>query len=106
MNTNEGGEKIAILLTVTDFGANKRRMDDPTKKAMILLDLANHRRWIMAEGLATRSSRGHRTICLPIAEESYCRVVDDPAAFRVAVDDGFRDAPELFPRRLRPRLSS
>src|SRR4051794_10748250 len=34
------------------------------------------------EGLATRSSRGHRTICLPIAEGAYLQAVHDPAAFR------------------------
>ena len=38
----------------------------------------------MAESLATRASRGHRTLCLPIAEESYRRIVDDPAEFRQA----------------------
>ena len=32
----------------------------------------------MAEGIATRSSRGHRTICLPISEEAYPQIVDDP----------------------------
>lgn len=32
------------------------------------------RRWIMAESLATRASRGHRTLCLPFEEESYRRV--------------------------------
>src|SRR3954463_10298307 len=51
----------------------------------------------MAEGLATRSSRGHRTICLPIAEEAYLQAVKDPVAFRRWVDDSFREAPELFP---------
>ena len=51
----------------------------------------------MADGIATRSSRGHRTICLPIAEESYPQAVDDPAAFRRCLDDGFRQTPELFP---------
>src|SRR3954454_4011356 len=55
------------------------------------------RRWIMAEGLATRSSRGHRTLCLPIAEEAYPQVVHDPVAFRRWIDDRFREAPELFP---------
>ena len=29
----------------------------------------------MAEGIATRSSRGHRTICLPIEEEDYLRII-------------------------------
>jgi hypothetical protein len=51
----------------------------------------------MAEAIATRASRGHRTICLPIAEETYRRVVNDPVAFRRWIDDCFRDAPELFP---------
>jgi hypothetical protein len=55
------------------------------------------RRWIMAESLATRSSRGHRTICLPIAEEAYLQAVDDPVAFRRWIDDCFRETPELFP---------
>ena len=52
----------------------------------------------MAESkLATRASRGHRTLCLPFEEASYRRVVGDPAEFRRAVDACFRDAPELFP---------
>ena len=51
----------------------------------------------MAEGLATRSSRGHRTICLPIAEEAYLQAIHDPVAFRRWIDDCFREAPELFP---------
>jgi hypothetical protein len=55
------------------------------------------RRWIMADAIATRSSRGHRTICLPIAEETYRQIVDDPEAFRRTIDDGFRQWPELFP---------
>jgi hypothetical protein len=51
----------------------------------------------MAEGTATRSSRGHRTICLPISEEAYQTIVGDPRAFRAAIDDWFRRAPELVP---------
>jgi hypothetical protein len=51
----------------------------------------------MAESLATRASRGHRTLCLPIAEESYRRIVADPAEFRRTIDDCFRRSPELFP---------
>ena len=35
----------------------------------------------MAEGIATRSSRGHRTICLPIEEEDYLRIIHDPKVF-------------------------
>jgi hypothetical protein len=51
----------------------------------------------MAQGSATRSSRGHRTICLPIEEEDYLRIVNDPKAFRLRVDDCFSQCPELFP---------
>jgi hypothetical protein len=51
----------------------------------------------MAELLATRASRGHRTICLPFAEESYLRIITDPAEFRRAIDDCFQAMPELFP---------
>ena len=51
----------------------------------------------MAEGCATRASRGHRTICLPISEEAYARIIDDPAQFRRTIDDFYRRAPELFP---------
>lgn len=51
----------------------------------------------MADAIATRSSRGQRTICLPIAEETYWQIVDDPTAFRGTLDDCFRRSPELFP---------
>jgi hypothetical protein len=51
----------------------------------------------MAELLATRASRGHRTLCLPLAEESYRRIVATPAEFRRTLDDCFRRCPELFP---------
>jgi hypothetical protein len=51
----------------------------------------------MAASLATRASRGHRTICLPIAEETYRRIVGDPVAYRRTLDDAFRRMPELFP---------
>jgi hypothetical protein len=51
----------------------------------------------MAEARATRASRGHRTICLPIAEETYRRIVGDPLEYRHAIDDAFRRLPELFP---------
>src|SRR4051794_20198898 len=64
---------------------------------MAMIHGTRERRWIMAEGLATRSSRGHRTICLPIAEEAYLQAVDDPVAFRRWIDDRFRETPELFP---------
>ena len=51
----------------------------------------------MADGTVARSSREHRTICLPISEDSYRGVVDDPAAFRRLLEEGFRATPELFP---------
>jgi hypothetical protein len=51
----------------------------------------------MAEGTTTRSARGHRTICLPLSEAAYQQTVNDPRAFRRAIDDCFRRAPELFP---------
>jgi hypothetical protein len=51
----------------------------------------------MAEGTATRSSRRHRTICLPISEEAYPQLVNDPSEFRRTIDDCFRRMPELFP---------
>ena len=51
----------------------------------------------MAEGSATRASRGHRTICLPVSEDAYAQAVNDPAEFRRLLDEGFRTTPELFP---------
>src|SRR5947209_9876267 len=51
----------------------------------------------MAEGTATQSSRGHRTICLPVTEDAYTQAVNDPTAFRRLLDGGFRTMPELFP---------
>jgi hypothetical protein len=51
----------------------------------------------MAEGTATRSSRRHRTICLPLSEEAYPQIVNDPSEFRRTIDDCFRRMPELFP---------
>jgi len=51
----------------------------------------------MAEETATRSSRGYRTICLPISESAYARIVDQPAEFRRTLDVCFQRMPELFP---------
>jgi hypothetical protein len=51
----------------------------------------------MAERPATRASRGHRTICLPITEDAYLRIINDPQEFRRALDSAFKQAPELFP---------
>jgi hypothetical protein len=53
----------------------------------------------MADRTASRSARGHRTICLPIPEDAYPRIVHDPLAFRATIDECFRRAPELFPAR-------
>jgi hypothetical protein len=52
----------------------------------------------MAKGNATRSSRGHRTICVPISEETYSQIVNDPQQFRRTLDECFRQMPELFPK--------
>jgi hypothetical protein len=51
----------------------------------------------MANRPATRASRGLRTICLPIAEDAYLRIINDPQEFRRTLDHCFREAPELFP---------
>ena len=51
----------------------------------------------MADGTVARSARGHRTICLPVSEDAYTRVVNDPTAFRSLLDESFRTRPELFP---------
>ena len=51
----------------------------------------------MADGTVSRSSRGHRTICLPVSEDAYTQAINDPAQFRRLLDEGFRAAPELFP---------
>ena len=47
----------------------------------------------MAEGLATRSSRGHRTICLPIAEDADLQAVNDPVAFLLIRGVGGSETP-------------
>ena len=51
----------------------------------------------MAAEIATRSSRGHRTICLPISEAAYAQIIDDPALVRQTLEDCFQQMPELFP---------
>ena len=52
----------------------------------------------MAQEIATRSSRGHRTLCVPISEETYSQIVNDPQQFRRTLDECFRKMPELFPK--------
>ena len=58
----------------------------------------------MAEGIATRSSRGHRTISLPIAEEAYLQTVNDPIAFRRIDRRVLPGDARVVPRELRPRV--
>src|SRR5271170_7623352 len=41
--------------------------------------------------------RGSSTICLPFRQEDYQQFIDDPGAFRAALDRAFADMPELFP---------
>jgi hypothetical protein len=42
-------------------------------------------------------TRSCSTICLPIDQDSYPQVADDPTRFRAWLDHSFRDHPELFP---------
>ena len=51
----------------------------------------------MAEGSALTLCRGHATICLPIGEEQYDAIVENPKEFRQWLDRCFADMPELFP---------
>lgn len=51
----------------------------------------------MAAESTTRSSRGHRTICLPVSEHAYAQIVKDAVEFRRALDGCFQEMPELFP---------
>jgi hypothetical protein len=51
----------------------------------------------MAEGSAVKPSRGIRTICLPICEEEYQQIVQDPRGFRRFLDSCYQRMPELFP---------
>jgi len=51
----------------------------------------------MANGMANKSPAAIRTICLPIEEERYRQIVDDPAAFAAWLRDCFQRYPALFP---------
>jgi hypothetical protein len=42
-------------------------------------------------------ARSCSTVCLPIDQDSYQKLVDDPALFRSWLDRAFKDTPELFP---------
>jgi hypothetical protein len=46
---------------------------------------------------AGRRPRGCSTVCLPFDQESYEQAVNDPAAFRAALDGFHARMPELFP---------
>lgn len=52
----------------------------------------------MAEGKAQKPLKPCRTICLPIAEETYAEIVNDPRKFREWLEEAFRHMPELFPQ--------
>jgi hypothetical protein len=51
----------------------------------------------MAYETANQSPKPQRTICLPIAEERYRQLVEDPQAFRAWLLECFQHTPELFP---------
>jgi hypothetical protein len=51
----------------------------------------------MAERLRHKP-RGCSTICLPINQDRYPKVVNSPQEFRLWLDQAFRDRPELFPQ--------
>ena len=51
----------------------------------------------MANGLATALHRRNRTICVPVAEDEYEQVIDDPREFRRLLDRCYHQMPELFP---------
>src|SRR6266516_6025317 len=51
----------------------------------------------MAEGLRHKP-RGCSTICLPLNQDRYPKVVNSPSEFRLWLDQAFRDKPELFPQ--------
>ena len=56
------------------------------------------RRWIVAISLATRSSRGYRTLRLPFAEEFYSRIIHDPVAYSVFKRDVHDISPKYAPK--------
>ena len=44
-----------------------------------------------------RMPRGCSTICLPLSKDLYQHIIDSPQRFRQALDQLYRDHPELFP---------
>jgi hypothetical protein len=59
----------------------------------------------MAHGMATKSPKSIRTICLPITEERYGQIVEDSRAFRAWLLECFQRHPELFPEDFRRGFS-
>lgn len=56
----------------------------------------------MSNGLVSKGrtrSRGAKTICIPISEDEYQRVIDDPQKFRKVLDRLNNEMPDIFPRR-------
>jgi len=51
----------------------------------------------MAKGKAQKPLNSCRTICLPITEETYAEIVNDPRKFRHWLDEAYQQTPELFP---------
>src|SRR3990170_2028323 len=51
----------------------------------------------MAKRLVTKSSRNNCTICLPICEEEYEKIIDNAQQFRHFLDCSYEKVPELFP---------
>lgn len=51
----------------------------------------------MAKEVASRACYRDHTVCLPIGEDEYRPVVDDPRKFRDWVDQCHKEMPELFP---------
>ena len=54
----------------------------------------------MAAGLAEKPHRECRTICLPISEDEYRRIVDDSVLFRQWIERTLAELPELFPETI------
>lgn len=44
--------------------------------------------------------RGHKTICLPLAEADYREILDKPSVYRQCVDEVYEKHPELFPKAM------
>jgi hypothetical protein len=42
-------------------------------------------------------TRSCSTICLPVSQDTYLDVIDDPGRFRHWLDQSYRVHPELFP---------